>query len=110
MEKLFGYEKKSELMDKFFRDYLTYHNGRIPNQGKVYEEFQNYHTNSGLGTIDEFCTDLYESAVLYTNMVFGQSKYLHTIGNLTLTLDQRVMNLSPDRNLKVFSFLKKNNI
>lgn len=75
MEKLFGYEKQSDLMDKFFRDYLTFRNARIPNQNKVYDEFKAYHNNSIFGDIDEFCSDIYEKAKLYTQMVFANSEY-----------------------------------
>ena len=73
MEKLFNYEKQTLLMDKFFRDYLTYKNGKIPNFSKVYEEFKNYHKNKFAGTVEEFCRDLYVNAKYYTNMYYAKS-------------------------------------
>ena len=73
--KFFGYEKQSNLMDKFFRDYLTFRNARIPNQNKVYDEFRAYHNNSIHSAVDEFCSDVFEKANLYTNMVFAKSEY-----------------------------------
>lgn len=73
MEKLFGYEKQSDSMDKFFRDYLTYKNGRIPNLNKIYEEFKVYHVNCGFSSIAEFSKDIFENAICYTNMAFAKS-------------------------------------
>lgn len=73
MEKLFGYEKQSDSMDKFFRDYLTYKNGRIPNLNKIYDEFKAYHVNCGFSSIAEFCKDIFDNAVCYTNMAFAKS-------------------------------------
>ncbi|WP_409969201.1 DUF262 and DUF1524 domain-containing protein [Bengtsoniella intestinalis] len=75
MEKMFGYDKQSDLMDKFFRDYLTFKNARIPNQNKVYDEFQLYHKNSIFSTVDEFCGDVFQKANFYTNIVFAKSEY-----------------------------------
>lgn len=74
MEKLFDYEKQTYLMDKFFRDYLTYKNGKIPNFSKVYEEFKSYHKSKFKGNIQEFCKDLYVNAKYYTNMYYAKSK------------------------------------
>ena len=73
MEKLFGYEKQSDLMDRFFRDYLTFKNARIPNLSKIYDEFQTYHNNSTVGDIDEFCADIFDKANFYTNMIFSNT-------------------------------------
>lgn len=73
MERLFGYEKQSDSMDKFFRDYLTYKNGRIPNLNKIYDEFQTYHVNCGFLSIAEFSKDIFDNAVCYTNMAFAKS-------------------------------------
>lgn len=73
MEKLFGYEKQSDSMDKFFRDYLTYKNGRIPNLNKIYDEFKVYHVNCGFSSIAEFSKDIFENAIYYTNMAFAKS-------------------------------------
>lgn len=73
MEKLFGYEKQSDFMDRFFRDYLTYKNGRIPNLNKIYDEFKAYHVNCGFSSIIEFCKDIFDNAVCYTNIAFAKS-------------------------------------
>lgn len=73
MEKLFSYEKQSVLMDQFFRDYLTYKNGRIPNFKKIYEEFKNYHKNISSDTVESFCKDLYINAKYYTNIYYAKS-------------------------------------
>jgi uncharacterized protein with ParB-like and HNH nuclease domain/predicted transport protein len=71
MENLFDYEKQTSLMDKFFRDYLTFKNGKMPNFSKVYEEFKTYHRNKFKGTVLEFCKDLYKYAKYYTNMYYA---------------------------------------
>lgn len=73
MEKLFDYEKQSSLMDKFFRDYLTYKNGRIPNFSKIYEEFKTYHKSRYMRKVQEFCKDLYSNAKYYTNIYYAKS-------------------------------------
>lgn len=75
MEKLFGYEKQSDLMDKFFRDYLTFKNSRIPNLNKIYDEFKSYHVNCGFSNILDFCNDIFKNAVFYTNIAFAKSGY-----------------------------------
>ncbi|MBU3157841.1 DUF262 and DUF1524 domain-containing protein [Clostridium estertheticum] len=83
MEKLFNYEKQTPLMDKFFRDYLTFSNGKIPNFSKVYEEFKHYHRDKYKGNVVEFCKELYTYAKYYTNMYYAKSgdKQLDTIFN-----------------------------
>lgn len=73
MEKLFDYEKQTVLMDKFFRDYLTFRNGKIPNFSKVYEEFKNYHRYRYQGSVTEFCKELYLYAKYYTNIYYAKS-------------------------------------
>lgn len=71
-ELLFDYEHQSELLDNFFRDYLTMKLARIPRKDEVYKEFQVYHTNSGL-TIRDLCQDIYNFARHYANMFFTRS-------------------------------------
>ncbi|GHU54921.1 hypothetical protein FACS1894132_10270 [Clostridia bacterium] len=71
-ELLFEYEKASEHMDNFFRDYLTMKLGRVPNQKKVYEEFKIYFDNLGLETTD-ICKDIYSFSKHYTDMFFCRS-------------------------------------
>ena len=73
MEKLFDYEKQTILMDKFFRDYLTFINGKIPNLSKVYEEFKYYHRYKYQGTVVDFCKELYTYAKYYTHMYYAKS-------------------------------------
>lgn len=74
MELMFEYEKQDSVMDKFFRDYLTMKQTRIPKIDRVYEEFKLYHLNCEFGTIRELCQDLLTYAKYYTDMVFIRSK------------------------------------
>ena len=71
-ELLFDYEHQSELLDNFFRDYLTMKLGRIPKKNEVYKEFRSYHDGSGM-TIRDLCHDIYSFAKHYTNMYFARS-------------------------------------
>lgn len=71
-ELLFDYEHQSELLDNFFRDYLTMKLGRIPKKNEVYKEFRAYHGGSGL-TIRDLCNDIYSFAKHYTDMYFVRS-------------------------------------
>lgn len=71
-EKLFNYDKQSELMDKFFRDYITMKISRIPKEGEVYEEFKKYYRSINVANLD-LCQDIYEYAKCYTNIVFSKS-------------------------------------
>lgn len=73
MELLFEYEKQDQVMDRFFRDYLTMKLGRIPKQDHVYEEFKAYHLNCEFSTIEELCQDLLAYSKYYTDMVFCRS-------------------------------------
>lgn len=73
MELLFDYASQDSVMDRFFRDYLTMKNMRIPKQDRVYEEFKFYHLNCGFNTIRELCQDLLTYAGYYTDMVFKRS-------------------------------------
>jgi len=71
-ELLFDYEHQSELLDNFFRDYLTMKLGRIPKKNEVYKEFRTYHNGCGL-TICDLCQDIYIFARYYTDMYFARS-------------------------------------
>lgn len=71
-ELLFDYDHQSEVMDNFFRDYLTMKLGRIPRKNEVYQEFKEYHRECGMD-IRELCQDINRSAKHYTNMYFGTS-------------------------------------
>lgn len=71
-ELLFDYGHQSELLDNFFRDYLTMKLGRIPKKNEVYKEFRNYHNGSSL-TIRDLCQDIYSFAKHYTDMHFARS-------------------------------------
>ena len=72
-ELLFDYEHQSEVLDSFFRDYLTMKLGRIPRKNEIYKEFQAYHNGSGL-TICDLCQDIYAFAKYYSNMYFVRSE------------------------------------
>ena len=71
-ELLFDYEHQSELLDNFFRDYLTMKLARIPRKNEVYKEFCAYHNESGLA-IRDLCLDIYSFAKHYTDMHFVRS-------------------------------------
>jgi len=69
MEVLFNYEHQSELLDNFFRDYLTMKIGRIPKKNEVYKEFRAYHKNDDL-SIHDLCKDIYNFAKYYANICY----------------------------------------
>ena len=71
-EVLFDYEHQSELLDNFFRDYLTMKFGRIPKKNEVYKEFRGYHESCG-ESIRDLCQDIYSFAKHYTDMHFCRS-------------------------------------
>ena len=71
-ELLFDYMHQSELLDNFFRDYLTMKFGRIPKKNEVYKEVRGYHGNCGK-SIRDLCQDIYRFAKHYTDMYFGRS-------------------------------------
>ena len=72
MESLFDYVHQSELMDNFFRDYLTMKLGRIPRKKEVYKEFKGYRANCRM-TVPDLCKDVYGFAKHYANMYFGKN-------------------------------------
>ena len=74
MELLFEYDKQESVMDRFFRDYLTMKQTRIPKVDYVYEEFKKYHLNCEFSSIRDLCADLYKFAQYYTDMVFARSE------------------------------------
>lgn len=71
-ELLFDYEHQNEVLDSFFRDYLTMKLGRIPRKNEIYKEFRAYHNGSGL-TIRDLCQDIYAFAKYYSDMYFVRS-------------------------------------
>lgn len=71
-ELLFDYEHRGELLDNFFRDYLTMKLGRISKKTEIYKEFRAYHNRSGL-TIHDLCQDIYSFAKYYADMYFVRS-------------------------------------
>lgn len=73
MEKFFGGENQSWLMDKFFKDYLTLKNGRTPKLNKIYEEFKEYHHKKVDASIEEFCEELYKNGKYYNKIYFVKS-------------------------------------
>ncbi len=73
-EKLFDYDHRSEILDNFFRDYLTMKLARIPRKDEVYKEFIDYHVKSNM-SISELCDDIYSCAKHYSDMYFARSQY-----------------------------------
>jgi len=71
-ELLFEFGHQSELLDNFFRDYLTMKLVRIPSKKEVYREFRTYHKNCGL-TNNDLCKDIFRFAKHYANMYFCKS-------------------------------------
>lgn len=71
-ELLFNYEHQSDVLDSFFRDYLTMKLGRIPRKNEIYKEFRAYHNGSGLA-IRDLCQDIYAFARYYSDMYFVRS-------------------------------------
>lgn len=73
MELLFEYYPQENVMDRFFRDYLTAKLGKIPNINKVYEEFKRYNIEY-LTEVEELCNDLIVYARYYSDIIFCKSK------------------------------------
>ncbi len=72
LEKLFDYQHRSELLDNFFRDYLTMKLTRIPKKNEIYKELRSYHKEYEIN-IRELCDNLYKFAIIYTNIYFVRS-------------------------------------
>ena len=72
-EELFGRENQDGNMDSFFRDYLTMQMHRIPKIGNVYEEFKAWKVNCKFSSNEDLCKDLYECALIYTDIIFAKS-------------------------------------
>lgn len=72
-EQLFGHENQDELMDNFFRDYLTMNMHRIPKIGNVYDEFKAWKVNCKFSSNEDLCNDLYAFAKIYTDIVFAKN-------------------------------------
>lgn len=73
-EELFGHENQDENMDSFFRDYLTMQMHRIPKISSVYEEFKAWKVNCKFYSNEDLCKDLYECALIYTDIIFARSR------------------------------------
>lgn len=73
MELLFEYYPQENVMDRFFRDYLTVKLGKIPNINKVYEEFKRYNREY-VTNVEELCGDLIVYARYYRDIIFCKSK------------------------------------
>lgn len=69
MESLFE-NRQDTISDRFFRDYLTIKLGKIPNIGRVYDEFKIYHSKHEFKTIADLFKDLFEYAKCYTDMIY----------------------------------------
>lgn len=72
-ELLFEPDPQSQVMDKFFRDYLTMKQGRIPNINRVYETFKQYHLNCEFTSVRDLCQDLFTYARIYTDIFYCRS-------------------------------------
>ena len=68
-EMLFDSSDQSDLLDGFFRDYLTMQLGRIPRKNEVYKEFRSFKDRCDLA-INDICKDIYTFAGYYANMLF----------------------------------------
>lgn len=73
MELLFEYYPQENVMDRFFRDYLTAKLGKIPNINKVYEEFKRYSIEH-VTKVEEICNDLIVYARYYSDIIFLRVK------------------------------------
>jgi uncharacterized protein with ParB-like and HNH nuclease domain/predicted transport protein len=72
METFFDYKHQSEVLDNFFRDYLTMKLGRIANKNEIYKEFKDYQDNEGISA-QNICKDIYSFAKIYADMYFVRS-------------------------------------
>lgn len=75
VENLFSYDKTSNLMDQFFRDYLTMKTTIIPKFDRIYEAFKQYHQKENNVDVDieDFTKDIYNFARIYSNIYFCKS-------------------------------------
>lgn len=71
-ELLFDSEHQGQLLDSFFRDFLTMKLGRIPKKNEVYKEFRAFQANTNMST-RELCLDIYQFATYYSAMHFARS-------------------------------------
>ncbi len=74
-EVLFDYDYQSQLLDNFFRDYLTMKLGRIPREKEIYKEFRDFHEVSQM-PIGGLCQEIYNYAKHYTDMYSVRSNNL----------------------------------
>jgi uncharacterized protein with ParB-like and HNH nuclease domain/predicted transport protein len=74
METLFSSDSEN-VMDAFFRDYLTMKELRIPRMRNVYDEFKIYRRDNadGFTSTKELCEELYKYARYYTDLVYCNS-------------------------------------
>lgn len=74
MEMLFTSDSEN-IMDAFFRDYLTMKELRIPRMRNVYDEFKIYRRDNadGFNSTKELCEELYKYARYYTDLVYCKS-------------------------------------
>lgn len=74
MELLFTTDSE-DVMDDFFRDYLTMKELRIPRMRNVYDDFKRYrqYNADGFKTTKDLCKDIYTYAKYYTDLVYCRS-------------------------------------
>lgn len=109
MENMFQYENQSELMDDFFRDYITSIEGKIPTKALVYEGFKKLHDNLNDETVEKICLEIYEYAKLYTNMHYSKDDDKN-INVIFKDIKSLKMNVSYPFLLNVYKDYKEMNI
>ena len=73
-EMLFDYDNQSILLDKFFRDYLTMKNGKIPREKDVYKEFKKLQSDNVMSSVENLCLEIYRFAKYYSDIHFMRSE------------------------------------
>lgn len=73
MEQKFKYDKRTYLMDKFIRDFLTIKLGHIPSSSMVYEEFKTYRYHKIGMSIRDIAKEIYKYSKYYTNIIYSLS-------------------------------------
>lgn len=99
MELLFEYYPQENVMDMFFRDYLTVKLGKIPNINKIYEEFKRYNREY-VTNVEELCSDLIVYARYYSDIIFCKSED-EQVKDLYLDINNLKMDVSYPFLLKV---------
>ncbi|MDR0454698.1 MAG: DUF262 and DUF1524 domain-containing protein [Deferribacteraceae bacterium] len=105
-ELLFNYEHQNELMNNFYRDYLTMKIGRIPIKNEIYKEFKTYRANCGM-SINDLCQDIYKFAKYYADIYFCRSDDSEVLKSLYEDMKTIRMDVSYPFILKVYDDYNK---